>query len=101
MSLFEDFFEGRRRNHGYDGYGHDGHERHGHEYGREYPPAQGPGIPATTATCGGCKAPVALMPGFRFCPYCGGRLAGQAACPGCGAARAEGAAFCPGCGTKL
>lgn len=101
MSVFEDLFEGRKHRRGYEDYGHDGHDRHGHDHEREYPPAQAPGPPAPATSCGGCQARVVLMPGFRFCPYCGGRLAGQTTCPGCGASRVEGAAFCPACGTRL
>ncbi len=97
MSFLEDLFEGRR--HGQHG-GHGYHDDHDDRYrGMEPQPRYAPPSPPPI-TCGQCRATVAMLPGFRFCPYCGGALT-PSACPGCGIARVPGATFCAGCGTKL
>ncbi len=101
MSFLEDLFDGRR--HGRrDGHGH-GDDHDDYYRAPESLPRYGPGpVPAVPPImCGQCRAPVAIMPGYRFCPYCGGSLAVVPVCPGCGTARTPGAAFCAGCGAKL
>ena len=101
MSFLEDLFEGRR--HGQRG-GYDHHDDHGSgDYYRPRGPQPNyePDPRAPQTACGQCRAPVAVLPGFRFCPYCGGPLTATPTCPGCGAARVAGAAFCAGCGAKL
>jgi hypothetical protein len=100
MSFLEDLFEGRR--HGHRG-GHGDHDDHhdDHYRGPEYQPRCGPSPGAPLTACGQCRTPVSMLPGYRFCPYCGGSLATTPVCPGCGAARTPGAAFCAGCGAKF
>jgi hypothetical protein len=109
MSFFEDLFEGRRGGH-HGGYGHrDQHgdrDEHGdYDHHDSYRAPDSLRVPVETRgpqiTCGRCQAPVAVLPGFRFCPYCGGPLSAPASCPACGVTRVAGAAFCAGCGTKL
>jgi hypothetical protein len=97
MGFFEDLFEGghRRRMDHHDHHRSDDHLGYGHAYERQTPPAP----PAVTA-CPSCRATLALAPGFRFCPECGGRL-GSSSCRSCGMAAQPGAAFCQGCGAKL
>ncbi len=105
MGFFEDLFEGRRGGHhgGYSGDGrhhdhHDEHDHHGAYRGPDpHPPSETRG-PQTA--CGRCQAPVVVLPGFRFCPYCGAALTPASACSSCGAVRVPGAAFCSGCGAR-
>jgi hypothetical protein len=101
MSFLEDLFEGRNRGHrgGHDG--HDGDHHDGHYREPDHRPRYGPSPGAPATVCGQCRAPVAMLPGYRFCPYCGGSLAATSACTGCGAARVTGAAFCGTCGAKV
>ena len=99
MSFLEDLFEGRK--HGYRG-GHGHHDDHDDRYRAPEPlPRYGPPPSAPQTACGQCRTLVAMMPGFRFCPYCGGSLATTPVCAACGAARTPGAAFCQGCGTRF
>jgi hypothetical protein len=97
MSFFEDLFEGRKRGH-HGGHDHD-NDWDRHDYGRD-PLTRPANSSGPQVACGGCRTPVVVLPGFRFCPYCGGPLATSSTCPGCGIVRAAGAAFCPGCGTR-
>jgi hypothetical protein len=102
MSFLEDLFEGRRGGH----HGQHGDHGHGHHDDRDYRgpyPANAPVLPegrAPQVACGRCQAPVVVLPGFRFCPYCGGPLSAASACSNCGAVRTPGAAFCASCGVK-
>jgi hypothetical protein len=103
MSFFEDLFEGRRHG-GYRGHGHnDDHDHHDHEYDRV--PVPRASAPVDTrgpqSSCTRCETAVPLLPGYRFCPYCGGGLKPSLACATCGAVRTPGATFCSGCGAKL
>jgi hypothetical protein len=109
MSFFEDMFDGFHRrgqgrhhddgHHGQDG--HDDHDRDHHygptggSYGGP-PPARAASIP-----CPRCSAVVPLTPGTRFCASCGGPLAAEPVCQGCGSRLTPGAAFCHGCGNKV
>ncbi len=104
MSFFEDLFEGRRGGH----HGHHGNHGHDHHGGHDHPgpyPSNAPVVAAGSrgpqVACGRCQAPVVVLPGFRYCPYCGGQLATAPVCAGCGAVRAPGAAFCASCGAKF
>ncbi len=102
MSFFEDLFEGRRSGH----HGHHGDHGHHDDHDHRGPyPTNAPVIPTANhgphVACGRCQAPVVVLPGFRFCPYCGGPLATAPVCSGCGAARTPGAAFCASCGAKF
>ncbi len=106
MSFFEDLFEGRRGGHrGHHGdHGDHGHGHHDdHDYAGRYL-TNAPVVPAGTrgpqVACGRCQASVVVLPGVRFCPYCGGQLSTAPVCAGCGAVRAPGAAFCASCGAK-
>jgi RNA polymerase subunit RPABC4/transcription elongation factor Spt4 len=100
MSFLEDLFEGRRQ--GYrGGHGHHGDDHDDHNRVPEYQPRYGPIPAAAQAACPQCRTLVSMLPGYRFCPYCGGSLATTPVCAGCGTARTPGAAFCPGCGAKL
>lgn len=101
MSFLEDLFEGRHGGHGRHGsHDHDDDHWGRHDYGRD--PRQAPAdVGRSQIACGRCQAPVVVLPGFRFCPYCGGPLTTASTCSGCGAVRAPGAAFCPGCGTRF
>jgi predicted amidophosphoribosyltransferase len=105
MGFLDDLFEGGHRRGQGHGRGHDDDDHeHGHD-DRWGPNNQGPGpfnrVTGATTLCGGCKAPVAMLPGFRFCPYCGGGLNVSPTCGNCGAQAVPGAAFCPSCGTKV
>jgi RNA polymerase subunit RPABC4/transcription elongation factor Spt4 len=104
MSLLEDLFDGRR--HGaYRSHGHhdDGHDDRDHNY--DGVPGRHAATPADArvpqSSCSGCETIVPLLPGYRFCPYCGSGLKPLRACATCGAVRTPGATFCPSCGAKL
>ncbi len=103
MSFFEDLFEGRRGGHHdrHRPYDHHDDDDHRHQGYRTGPPPMPTEARAPQVACGRCQAPVVVLPGFRFCPYCGGQLASAAVCAGCGAVRAPGAAFCASCGGKF
>jgi Double zinc ribbon len=110
MSFLEDLFE-RPRRHGH-GRGHGHHDDHDHEYDyddghdRRYGPAGGhhgapPFAGAPSIQCPRCNAVTPLTPGARFCASCGGPLAAEPTCKGCGMTLTRGAAFCQGCGAKV
>jgi len=109
MSFFEDMFEGfQRRGHGrnhdhghndHDDHGYDGHDCH-HD-----PTDRGHGAPPfvrpPSMACPTCNVVAPFTPGTRFCASCGGPLAAEPTCKGCGNRLTAGAAFCQGCGTRV
>ena len=103
MGMLEDMFEGSRKRGFGRGRDHHDDDDHGFDHGRPQAEWQGGMSQAQfpSTSCAGCRATVAMMPGFRFCPYCGGALSVEPSCRACGAKAVAGAAFCHGCGAKM
>jgi hypothetical protein len=106
MGFLDDLFEGGHRRQG-RGRWSDDDDDHGHDHGhddRQWPagaPQTDTGrVQGPAALCPKCSVPVGMMPGFRFCPYCGAGLNIEPTCRGCGAKMVNGAAFCHACGAR-